>query len=184
MTNAQMAELNKNRKIHQIAFLVRDAEATMQKWVDNLGIGPWTVLVMDNSTCTNVIDGLENDRPFDKPFKFICAVTNVGDNQIEIIQPCYGVEIYEKWLEEHGDGLHHIKELVPNERLAETVKNYEEKGMPLTRGGHYYEDIHLYLDSIDTLGFQYEIGNCADCTIPEDKMYIFPRENGDTKSFV
>ena len=70
---------------------------------------------------------------------------------------------------------HYIKS-IPNEKLDAAVKNYEEKGMPLIRGGHYLEDIHLYIDSMDKLGFQLEIGNCADISLTEDMYYIFPRE--------
>ena len=173
LTNTELTELNKQRKIHQIAFLVYDAEETMQKWVDLLDIGPWLVLVMSDETCTDVI---ENGQASDRKFKFICAATMVGETQIELIQPCYGVEVYENWMNKHGEGLHHIKEYIPNEKLDAAVKNYEEKGMPLIRGGHYLEDIHLYIDSMDKLGFQLEIGNCADISLTEDMYYIFPRE--------
>jgi len=172
-TNAELAELNARRKIGQIAFLVHDVEKAMKKWVDLLNIGPWNVLVMDHNICTNVI---ENGQPSDKEFKFICAVTMVGDIQIELIEPCYGVELYENWLKENGEGLHHFKEYIPNERIAETVKEYAEKGMPVIRGGHYLEDIHLYIDSLSQLGFQLELGNCAECSITEDMYYVFPRE--------
>ena len=50
LTNTELTELNKQRKIHQIAFLVYDAEETMQKGVDLLDIGPWLVLVMSDET--------------------------------------------------------------------------------------------------------------------------------------
>ena len=72
LTNTELTELNKQRKIHQIAFLVYDAEETMQKWVDLLDIGPWLVLVMSDETCTDVI---ENGQASDRKFKFICAAT-------------------------------------------------------------------------------------------------------------
>ena len=174
MTNAGLTELNKQREIHQIAFLVYDVEKSMRKFVDLLDIGPWTVLTMDEKTCTGVI---ENGKPSNEPFKFYCAVTMIGKIQIELIQPCYGVKAYEKWLENHGEGLHHIKEYIPDELIETVVKKYEAKGMPVTRAAHYLEDDHRYIESINMLGFQYEIGNCAKCSITEDMYYIFPREN-------
>jgi hypothetical protein len=174
MTNAELTEFNKNRKIRQIAFLVYDVEKAMRKFVDLLDIGPWTVLVMDDIICTGVI---EKGQPSSEPFKFYCAVTMIGETQIELIQPCYGVAAYTEWMEKHGEGLHHIKEQVSDETIEDAVKKYEAKGMKITRAGHYLEDDHRYLDSLGTLGFQYEIGNCADCSITEDMYYIFPRED-------
>jgi len=45
MTNDELRELNKKRRIHQIAWVTPDLEKSMKAWVDNLQVGPWTVLI-------------------------------------------------------------------------------------------------------------------------------------------
>jgi hypothetical protein len=42
MTNDELRELNKKRKIPQIAWVTRDLEKSMKASVDNLKVGPWT----------------------------------------------------------------------------------------------------------------------------------------------
>jgi hypothetical protein len=39
MTYDGLRELNKKRKIHQIAWVTRDLEKSMKAWVDNLKVG-------------------------------------------------------------------------------------------------------------------------------------------------
>jgi uncharacterized HAD superfamily protein len=46
----ELRELNKRRKIHQIAWVTRDLERSMKAWVDNLKVGPWTVLTFTEKT--------------------------------------------------------------------------------------------------------------------------------------
>ena len=43
MTNKELEEFNKHRKIWQICAVTNDLERTMQQWVDKLKIGPWKV---------------------------------------------------------------------------------------------------------------------------------------------
>jgi hypothetical protein len=50
MTNDELRELNKKRRIHQIAWVTRDLEKSMKAWVDNLKVGPWTVLTFTEKT--------------------------------------------------------------------------------------------------------------------------------------
>ena len=36
------------------------------------------------------------------------AETHVGDMGFELLQPLEGPSIYRDWLDEHGEGLHHV----------------------------------------------------------------------------
>ena len=174
MTNLELKELNSKRRIYQIAFLVYDVEKSMQKWVDLLKIGPWLVVEMNEKNCKNVI---ENGSPSTEPFKFYSACAMVGEIQIELIQPVFGVSVYEEFMEKHGEGLHHIKEYIPDDQLDETIKNYGEKNLNIIRQGHFVEDIHIYLNTMNELGFQLELGNCPKVTLTEDMFYMYPPES-------
>jgi len=173
MTNAELSELNKKRRIFQIAFLVYDVEKSMQKWIDLLNVGPWLVVEMNEKNCKNVI---EKGKPSTEPFKFYSACTMMGDTQIELIQPVFGVSAYEEYMKNHGESLHHIKEYIPDAQIEEETRKYGEKGLNVIRQGHYVEDIHIYLNTLSELGFQLELGNCPKVTLTEDMYYMYPRE--------
>ena len=173
MTNAELTELNSKRRIHQLGFLVYDIEKSMDKWINLFNVGPWTVLELNSENCRNCI---ENGEPSNKEFKFACAVTKFGDIQIELIQPFYGVSIYEEYMKKHGESMHHFKEYIPDEKIDDAVKEYTDKGLRVIRQGHYLADIHVYIDTLDDLGFQLELGNCPDLELTEDMYYIYPCE--------
>ncbi len=40
MTNEELSERNRNRRIFQIGFVTRDVEKSMRAWLDNLGDRP------------------------------------------------------------------------------------------------------------------------------------------------
>lgn len=163
----ELMELNRHRRFYQIAFLVEDLEGTMKKWVEMLRIGPWLIIEMNEKNCTRVI---ERGKPSTAPFRFFCATAMVGEIQIELIKPVFGVEAYERWLKKHGPGPHHIKEMVPDDRIDRVAEEFAERGMPITRAGHFFEDDHRYPETMEQLGFQYELGNCVPVTSLTEEM--------------
>ena len=50
MNNEDLRDLNKKRKIYQIAWVTRNLEKSMKAWVENLKIGPWTVLTFTDKS--------------------------------------------------------------------------------------------------------------------------------------
>lgn len=174
MNNAELRELNKDRKIYQIAVLTRDLEKSMRAWVDNLGIGPWTVLTFTQDTVKNlIVDG----QPVTEPFKFLIAISWVGDMQFEIIQPVYGPTIYEKFLAEKGEGLHHIKERIADDRIDAVLESYRTKGIDVMQTGQFDIDVHYYLATEAKLDFIYELGNCPLLDLPADSVSVYPPEH-------
>ena len=43
MTNEELAEYNRQRRIHQIAWVTRDLDKSLKAWVEHLKVGPWRV---------------------------------------------------------------------------------------------------------------------------------------------
>ncbi len=174
MTNKELMEFNKNRKICQIAFVCKDIEATMQKWVETLNVGPWLVLTFDNSSLD---DFKVNGELVTEPYKFIVALANIGDTQIELLQQIEGPLAYEKYLNEKGEGLHHIKEQMSIEGIKETTDAMAKKGIGVAQTGLFCgQDIHCVFDSEKVLNFIYEVGNNPEFDLPEEMYYIYPRE--------
>ena len=174
MTNDELRALNKTRQIQQIAWLTRDLEKSMQAWIDVLRIGPWRVFRFTDKTVRNLKVG---GKPVEGPFEFRIAITHVGDMEIELIQPVYGPMIYEDYIQRRGEGLHHIKEKIPDERMAAIVEDYDARGIAVTQTGQFVADFHFYLNTEPKLDFVYELGNCPYQELPPDMVSIYPPED-------
>jgi methylmalonyl-CoA/ethylmalonyl-CoA epimerase len=173
MNNDELRELNKRRKIHQIAWVTRDLERSMKAWVDNLKVGPWTVLTFTEKTLKYLdVDG----RRVTEPFKFLIGISWIGEIQVELIQPVYGPMIYEAFIQKHGEGLHHFKERISQDAIDEVLKEYKEKGIEVTQTGQFKEDFHYYLNTEPRLDFVLELGNCPLLNLPKDEFPTYPPE--------
>lgn len=172
-SNDELRALNKRRRIHQIAWVTRDLEKSMRAWVENLGVGPWTVLTFTNETVRDFKIGGE---PVTEPFEFLIAIAWLGDIQLELIEPVKGPMIYEDFLQRKGEGLHHIKEHVTDADMERVLAGYREKGMPVTQTGWFHNDVHHYLDTEPKLDFILELGNCPLLELDPKTVRVYPPE--------
>jgi len=171
MTNAELAQFNKKRVINQICYVTNDYKAMIERWYEDFKVGPWTIFAHSDEVTKEVI---LNGEPVTEPFKFYCAMAYIGDMQIEVIQPVYGPSAYQKFLDEKGPGIHHIKEYVPDERLSDMIEDYKKKGIPVYFQGRFMADLFYYLDSEKSIGAVYEIGNCPPLEFDPDTISIYP----------
>ena len=155
------------RKIKQIALVVKDVQKAMDQFVNVLGIGPWDVR---HFTPAKVRDFKIDGQPVTENFDFICAVCWEGDIEFELIQPIKGPNIYWKHLEEKGEGLHHVKEVLSDAEIPAALQEFADKGIRVLQTGWIDNDVHYYLDTEPTLGFVYEIGNGGKIGAP-DRRY-------------
>jgi methylmalonyl-CoA/ethylmalonyl-CoA epimerase len=173
MTNHELRELNKKRKIHQIAWVTRDLQKSMKAWVDHLKVGPWTVLTFTEKTLKYLdVDG----KRVTEPFKFLIGISWIGEIQVELIQPVYGPMIYEAFIQKHGEGLHHFKERISQDDIDAVVKEYQEKGIEVTQTGQFKEDFHYYLNTEPKLDFVLELGNCPLLNLSQEEFPTYPPE--------
>ncbi|MBS4210482.1 VOC family protein [Bacillus sp. FJAT-50079] len=155
------------RKYKQVALVVKDVQKTMKHYWEILGIGPWDVR---HFTPKTVKDFHYMGNKVTEEFEFICAVCWEGDIEIELIQPIKGPNVYWKFLEENGEGLHHIKEIVEDEKIPEVLQKFRDNGFEVTQTGWIDNDVHYYLNTKNTLGFDYEVGNGGKIG-PPDRRY-------------
>ena len=91
------------KPIIQIGFVVRDAVKMAKRYSEIFGIGPW-----------NFIDGKARDfilhgktlRNSDCGLRI--ALADLGKLQLELIQPLYGPSTHLSFLQEQGEGVHHV----------------------------------------------------------------------------
>jgi methylmalonyl-CoA/ethylmalonyl-CoA epimerase len=174
MNNDELRALNQKRKIYQIAWVTRDLEKSMKAWVENLKIGPWTVLTFTNQSLKYL---KVDDKTVSEPFKFLIGISWIGDMQLELIEPVYGPTIYEAFIQKHGEGLHHIKERIADDAMEGVVQGYRDQGIGVTQTGQFETDFHYYLDTEPKLDFIYELGNCPILQLTPDKYWTYPVEN-------
>jgi glyoxalase/bleomycin resistance protein/dioxygenase superfamily protein len=174
MNNDELRALNQKRKIYQIAWVTRDLEKSMKAWVENLKIGPWTVLTFTNQSLKYL---KVDDKTVTEPFKFLIGISWIGDMQLELIEPVYGPTIYEAFIQKHGEGLHHIKERIADDAMEGVVQGYRDQGIGVTQTGQFETDFHYYLNTEPRLDFIYELGNCPKLELTPDKYWTYPVEN-------
>jgi methylmalonyl-CoA/ethylmalonyl-CoA epimerase len=87
----------------QIGIVVRDLDATLRRYAEDYGIGPWDVREFH-------IGEAEAFRQYGRPSEgaWRLATTMVGRVQWELIQPLDGDSVYARFLAERGEGVHHI----------------------------------------------------------------------------
>ena len=76
--------------------MVRDCEKVIETWERIFGISPWTFI-------TNTGADAEGN-----PIEVKLAFAYIGDLELELIEVVKGKILHSEFLEEHGEGLHHL----------------------------------------------------------------------------
>lgn len=174
MTQQELLEFNKGRKIFQICLVTDDIEKTVKAWVDVYKVGPWSIATFSNETMSDFKVG---GKLVTEPFEFQIAISHIGDMEIEIIQPIKGPNIYFDYLKRKGNCMHHIKEYFPLDKIENEVKRYENLGIPVTQTGWFAgQDVHYYLDTEVDTGMIIELGNCPPIELPDGFFKMYPEE--------
>jgi methylmalonyl-CoA/ethylmalonyl-CoA epimerase len=96
-------------KIEHIGIVVKDIDQVTESWSTLLGIGPWTVREIDRDTV-----------------KFKMAFASLGSVRIELVQPVEGRIFHSGFLDEYGEGLHHLGFTIDN--LDEVLSSLVTRG--------------------------------------------------------
>jgi len=90
------------REIVHVCIVVRDVEKTAKVFAEKFGIAPFRIRVVHTPSSRASV----HDEPVDYTLKFGHA--RVGPITLELVETLEGKTIYQEFLEEHGEGLHHI----------------------------------------------------------------------------
>jgi hypothetical protein len=94
------------REVVQIGVVVKELDRSIQILSDVFGIGPFRTINWPPADRTN-IQRYYHGQPGD--FTARMAFTELGPVELELIQPLEGESIWADFLEEHGEGIHHIR---------------------------------------------------------------------------
>jgi Glyoxalase/Bleomycin resistance protein/Dioxygenase superfamily len=137
----------------QVGVVVRDVDRTVALLSDVFGIGPFRVM-----------DWPPADRPNLKRFYHgklsnytsRMAWADLGAIELELIQPLEGQSIFREYLDNHGEGIHHLKFIVSDiesviEHLSKIGIEASQRGEGLRRGTEW-----AFFDTERLLGFGIE----------------------------
>lgn len=116
--------------IFQVCWVVADIDATERWFTETLGVPKWTRI-------PNVPFGPDHCRYRGAPADYVIHVSlgYAGDQQIELIQPVSGENLYTEHLETIGPGLHHVAWLVDD--LDATLADAAARGITVTQQGGF-----------------------------------------------
>jgi catechol 2,3-dioxygenase-like lactoylglutathione lyase family enzyme len=127
-TTAESPAKCRCKGINQVAIAVNDLGLVAKNYWDILGIGPWAIYEWETP---QVYDRTYRGEKVWAREKI--ALVQVGGVQLELVQPVDGPSIYRDWLEEHGEGIHHMNFLVDD--LDEVSAVLTNEGFPLIQSG-------------------------------------------------
>jgi len=154
--------------ISQIAVVVNDLQKTMEQYTKLLGWGPWNVYRHEPPRLhATEVRGQAVD------YTMLGAETNVGGMGFELLQPLEGPSIYKEWIEERGEGLHHVAVMLHNvEESTELKQRFDAIGASVLMGGQIGETIeYFYLDTEPSLKIILESGSGHAIDLVPDAVY-------------
>ena len=138
----------KLNKLLQIGILVKDAEACVKNY-EALGMGPWDIGVTSGK---NIPDLYVCGEKYEEDYVKV-AIMNAYGIEFELVEPL-GDTPLKAWVEEHGNGLHHLA-FVTEDKYDDILALYREKkgAEPFARGQAFNNLMdYSYLDLREELG--------------------------------
>ena len=130
--------------VAQVGFIVKDVEATKKKWAEFLGVEvPPTQPIGDYAITGTQYKG----EPAPEAYCWM-AFFDVGPGmQLELIQPNEKPSTWRQFLDEHGEGIHHVAFQIKDSK--DKVANAEKYGLKLVQHGVYGDGSgeYNYLDA-------------------------------------
>ncbi|MDE4542192.1 MULTISPECIES: VOC family protein [unclassified Thermoanaerobacterium] len=130
--------------VTQIGIIVKDIDEASKTFADFFGV---------EKPKWNWTDGYEkshaeyNGKPSDARAKL--AFFDMGQVQIELIEPDENISTWREFLDKHGEGVHHIAFQVKD--MDEKIKALEKNEMSLVQKGDYEGGRYAYIDTFSKL---------------------------------
>ena len=163
-----MSELPNLWDVCQVGAVVRNLKAAMEQFC-SLGVGPFEVFVVDTDTLPGVTyrGKLAN-------YGCEAAFAQIGPVQLELLEHKRGQSIYRDFLEEHGQGLHHLgvsisdRDAVRDELFRRGFESMQSGPILGKDKDGWFE----YFDTREELGYILEILLWPD--VGEHPTYVYP----------
>ena len=155
-----MAEPLFNQVI-QIGIVVRDAESTAHRYAELLGVADWRFAEVDTAEGKG-FGFRRGDHPVET--RALIAWTDIGNVELELIEPRDETSVYAEYLRENGPGLHHVMlRTVDYDRCLDRL---DSKGVAILASGELQKTRFALLDTQPDLGMIIEVA-AGDPLVPE-----------------
>ena len=143
------------RNMVQIGVVVKDLDRTIEFLTDVLGLGPFRYITYppdrgDMKTTYRGEPGAYSHR---------IAFTELGPIELEIAQPLTGASALTEFLEEHGEGIQHIRFNVDDLQPVLDYLDGQGIGSLMSGAGLRPGTTWVHLDTADKVGFVIEVMN-------------------------
>lgn len=129
-----------SRKLAQIAFVVNDIEAAIDRWADLLGIDKPEVILTDPG---NAVHADYRGQPTNDRAKL--AFFDLGGVQLELIEPVGSNSAWAEGLPELGERFHHIAFWVDD--MGESTEFLAGRGIERIQRGDMGQGEYAYFDA-------------------------------------
>jgi methylmalonyl-CoA/ethylmalonyl-CoA epimerase len=115
--------------VDQLGIVVRDLDAALERYYDLMpSLGEWRCYTYSSETVAQL-----TYRGSEEAYAMKLALASRSP-QIELIEPISGPNIYREWLDEHGEGPHHVGVYVDS--LGDACKRFQLSGLEPIQTGH------------------------------------------------
>jgi methylmalonyl-CoA/ethylmalonyl-CoA epimerase len=134
----------KNKHYHHVGVIVKDMDKTID-YLTSLGIG---LFHMPGGQKWVEVPFKGELRGQPAAWKVKISNARLGNSELELLQPSGGASLLQEFLDEHGEGLHHIGYITDN--LERDVKILTEQGVKVLtsatteKGGFAYFDSSIH----------------------------------------
>ncbi len=134
----------------QIGLVVKDIEKSVAAYCDILGLPKPNIIVTDGYEKAKTV---YRGQPTEATAKL--AFFDMGQVQLELIEPDGKPSTWQEVLDEKGEGIHHIAFFVKDS--DKVVAYLEGKGAHLVQQGHYTGGMYSYVDATPQLHLVLEL---------------------------
>ena len=143
------ADAGNVESIDHVGVLVRDLDRAMEHYTNDLGMGPWAIYTLSPDSVRDMtVHGKQQG------YVYKLALCNVGPVLYELMESVQGPNIYEEFLSEHGEGVHHLGYFV--EDIDAEISRMGSKGFGLLQSGRGFgtndDGAYAYFDTERTCG--------------------------------
>jgi methylmalonyl-CoA/ethylmalonyl-CoA epimerase len=142
----------KDWKFAHAALVVRDMEKAI-KYFEALGVGPFPPFL--GGPGMPFTGKTVRGEPSDYDMDLRLARGDFGGLHLELIQPLKGPSVYHEFLEEKGEGLHHLAFMVDD--IDAEISDMEKRGFKVVQTGAMPNTRWVYLEAGASEGMLIEL---------------------------
>lgn len=138
------------RRIAQVAIVVRDIAEASRRYADIFGLPvPEPIVTQPGLEVRMTYRGQLSDA------RAKLAFFDFGNLQLELIEPMGGDSVWQRHLDERGEGVQHIAFWV--EGMGRVAEFLADHGIPMAQRGDMGAGQYAYFDAEDRLGITLEL---------------------------